>query len=160
AAGSLSLTLDGLTTRTTVTIDESLAADRFVLGGVEQSGEPLRRVAAFLDLVRARARAGGAPAAHARVERVNSFPTASGLASSASAFAALAVAAARAYALDLGPAALSALARRGSGSAARSIFGGFVVMHAGGRDEDAYAEPLPKSRWDLRMVIAVVGGGA
>jgi diphosphomevalonate decarboxylase len=146
AAGSLSLTLDDLVTTTSVTIEEGLGADVFVLGGATQGGEPRDRVKTFLDLVRDP----GDP--RARVESVNSFPTASGLASSASAFAALALAAARAYRRDLTPTELSALARRGSGSAARSIFGGLVLMRVEG-----FAEPLDD--WDLRLVIAVAGEG-
>ena len=154
-AGSLSLTLDGLTTRTTLTLDDGLGADELVLDGRLESGEPVARVRRFLDLVRARA----GVSTRARVESWNSFPTASGLASSASGFAALAVAAAAAYRLDLGPAALSALARRGSGSAARSIFGGFAELVADGDgDGDAHAVPLPD--FDVRLVVAVVGAGA
>jgi diphosphomevalonate decarboxylase len=95
------------------------------------------------------------------VTSTNRFPTGSGLASSASGFAALAVAAVRAAGLELSPHELSLLARRGSGSAARSIFGGFVRMHAGDSDETAFAEPISSSLVDrVRMVIAVVGGGA
>ncbi len=52
ANSSLSLTLDGMTTRTTVCFDSALAADRLILGGEEQVGEALRRVTGFLDLVR------------------------------------------------------------------------------------------------------------
>ncbi len=158
ATGSLSLTLDGLTTRTTVTWLDGDAGDSLLLGGVEEHGEALARVSRFLDLVRARA---GLRAA-ARVESANDFPTASGLASSASAFAALALAATGAAGLSLPGAELSALARRGSGSAARSIFGGLVEMRRGQADDgsDAYAVPLlGESEWDLRLVVAVVGGG-
>ena len=97
----------------------------------------------------------------ARVISRNNFPTASGLASSASGFAALAAAAARAAGLEPSPRELSILARRGSGSAARSVFGGFVRMYAGGASEDAYAEPVASPLLArVRMVIAVVGGGA
>jgi diphosphomevalonate decarboxylase len=65
-----------------------------------------------------------------------------------------------AYRLEMAPQQLSALARRGSGSAARSIFGGIVEMHAGDRDVDAVAAPLlAPDGWDVRLVIAVVGGG-
>jgi diphosphomevalonate decarboxylase len=144
AAGSLSLTLDGLVTRTTIA---PAARDELVLGGVAQDGAPLARVVAFLDLVR------GPGDPRARVVSDNSFPTASGLASSASAFAALALAATQAYDRPRDARALSELARRGSGSAARSIFGGFVLLTAEG-----WAEPL--ASWDLRLVVAVVGTGA
>jgi len=144
AAGSLSLTLEGLVTTTLVAVEDGLAEDELVLGGAAQSGEPLARVTTFLDLVR------GPGDPRARVESVNSFPTASGLASSASAFAALALAATRAYRRELTDTELSALARRGSGSAARSIFGGLVLMRPEG-----FAEPIDD--WDLRLVIAVAG---
>jgi diphosphomevalonate decarboxylase len=83
-------------------------------------------------------------------------------ASSASGFAALAVAAAAAAGLALSPRELSILARRGSGSAARSVLGGFVRMHAGRNDDggDAFAEPIASPLTAaVRMVIAVIGGG-
>jgi diphosphomevalonate decarboxylase len=158
AAGSLSLTLGALTTTTTVTFDPALAADAFVLNG--DATDPAA-VTAFLDLVRAQA----GVATRARVDSRNAFPTASGLASSASGFAALALAATRAAGLALDARALSILARRGSGSAARSIHGGLVRMHAGTRADgaDAFAAPLAAPAGfveRLRMVIAVVGGGA
>ena len=122
--GSISITLGGLSTTTTVEVDERLAADEVSLteGGKRAgaAGAPAR-VSALLDLMRARAGASD----RARITSENDFPTGAGLASSASGFAALAVAAARAYGLELTPAELSRLARQGSGSAARSIFGGF-----------------------------------
>lgn len=178
AEGSLSLTLAALTTRTTVRFDPALAEDRLRLGGQTVTGKPLVRLSGWLDIVRAMAGMG----LRADVVSENDFPTASGLASSASAYAALALAASRAAGLDLSPRALSVLARRGSGSAARSIFGGFVRMHRGRQPdgEDCYAEALrgpmdddgrPDSDayghagdagghgWPVRMVVAVVGGG-
>lgn len=157
AAGSLSLTLAALVTETTVQFDETLADDEITLGGAPASAADARRIITFLDLVRAQA---GIPI-HARVASSNDFPTASGLASSASGFAALALAATRAAGLELSGHDLSILARRGSGSAARSVFGGFVRMHTGTASEDAYAEPIASPLLDrVRMVIAVVGGGA
>lgn len=157
AAGSLSLTLAALVTETTVQFDETLADDTLILDGAPASAGELARTTTFLDLVRAQA---GIPI-HARVTSHNEFPTASGLASSASGFAALAVAASRAAGLALEARELSILARRGSGSAARSIFGGFARMHAGSASEDAYAEPVESPLLErIRMVIAVVGGGA
>jgi len=157
AAGSLSLTLASLVTETTVQFDEALGDDELVLDGAPASAGEVQRLTAFLDLVRAQA---GVPI-HARVTSRNSFPTASGLASSASGFAALAVAATRAAGLSLPERELSILARRGSGSAARSIFGGFARMYAGTASEDAYAEPVPSPLLErVRLVIAVIGGGA
>jgi diphosphomevalonate decarboxylase len=156
AAGSLSLTLAALVTETTVAFDPGLAADELVLDGAPA---PASRVTPFLDLVRERA----GHATRARVVSRNDFPTASGLASSASGFAALALAASRAAGLELDARELSILARRGSGSAARSIFGGFVRMHAGSRADgsDAFATPIESALADrVRMVIAIVGGGA
>ena len=159
AADSLSLTLDALTTETTVAFDDSLAADQLVLDNQPAKPDDVERVSRFLDLVRAEA---GVPI-KAKVTSRNDFPTASGLASSASGFAALALAATRAAGLTLEPKALSILARRGSGSAARSIFGGFVRMRTGSRSEDGYAEPVaavaPGFLEQLRMIVAVVGGG-
>jgi diphosphomevalonate decarboxylase len=157
AAGSLSLTLDALTTTTTVDFGAGAERDELELDGAP-APEPARvRLSRWLDLVRERA----GTRARARVVSANDFPTASGLASSASAYAALALAATRAAGLELEPRELSILARRGSGSAARSIFGGLVLMHAGDRDADACAEPLAHDpSWALRMVIAVIGGGA
>jgi diphosphomevalonate decarboxylase len=156
AAGSLSLTLACLVTETTVQFDGALERDALTLDGAPSDAS---RVTPFLDLVRTVA----GSKARARVVSRNDFPTASGLASSASGFAALALAATRAAGVSLSPRELSVLARKGSGSAARSLFGGFVRMHAGTRADgtDAYAEPLESALLSrVRMVIAVVGGGA
>src|SRR5690625_1188321 len=115
AAGSLSITLANLETTTTVVRNPALRSDELVLNGRSQDAG---RVTGVLDLMRVRAGRDG----FCRVESHNSFPTAAGLASSASGFAALVVAAAAAFDLTLSPARLSELARRGSGSVARSIF--------------------------------------
>ncbi|MEQ6897755.1 diphosphomevalonate decarboxylase [Microbacterium sp. KR10-403] len=152
--GSLSLTLDVFPTTTRVTVDPALAADEIVFDGAVATGSPAARITAFLDLVRAQA----GTAARARVETRNSVPTGAGLASSASGFAALAVAAADAYGLDLGERDLSRLARRGSGSACRSIIGGTAIWHAGTDDATSYAEHIAGP--DLGMVIAVVDAAA
>ncbi len=137
---SLSVTLERLRSRTTVRFDPHREEDRVVLNGVEATGGPREAVVRFLDRVRAVA---SVPLA-ADVRSSNNFPTASGLASSASGFAALAGAATVAAGLDLSPRALSRLARFGSGSASRSIFGGFVEWRAGTRADgsDCYARPL------------------
>jgi diphosphomevalonate decarboxylase len=159
ATGSLSLTLDKLGTRTSVVFDDARGAvDRVVFDGAPAPPAFAARVSAFLDRVRARAGTG----ARARVTTDNSVPTAAGLASSASGFAALAVAASRAAGLALAPAELSALARLGSGSAARSIFGGFAEMARGTAPDgaDAVAHPLAAGEgWDVRLVVAVTARG-
>ncbi len=127
-----------------------------MLNGGEADARATGRVSKLLDLVRARA----GISERAQVESSNDFPTAAGLASSASAFAALALAATRAAGLSLEDRELSILARRGSGSAARSIFGGFVEMHRGSRADgaDSFAEPIVAD-WDVRLVIAVTTQG-
>nr|UXE44255.1 hypothetical protein Hi04_10k_c1556_00011 [uncultured bacterium] len=159
ATGSLSLTLDRLGTRTRVAFDGGAAgADRVTLDGAPASPKFAARASAFLDRVRIRAGID----APATVETVNSVPTAAGLASSASGFAALAVAAAHAAGLELSPAELSELSRQGSGSAARSIFGGFVEMARGTRPDgrDAVARALEAGAgWDVRLVVAITAAG-
>ena len=127
AVPSLSVTLAGLATRTRVTFDGAAENDAFTLDGQVAAPAARARVVEMLDRVR---RATG-ETRRARVESSNDFPTASGLASSASGFAALAVAAARAAGLDWDAARLSDLARQSSASAARSLFGGFVELPAG-----------------------------
>ena len=99
----------------------------------------------------------------AEVSTVNSVPTAAGLASSAAGFAALTVAASSAAGLSLSSRELSGLARRGSGSAARSIFGGFAEMSAGTLSDgsDAVASALlEEGAWDIRLCVAITSEGA
>ncbi len=153
ATGSLSITLAALWTRTRVAFDESLRHDELRLNG---AGDPatLGRVSACLDLLRRRA----GITTCARIDTRNNFPTAAGLASSASGFAALVVAADAALGLALDRRALSMLARQGSGSAARSLFGGFVSLAAGQRADggDAFAEPvLDAVAWPLEVAVAI-----
>lgn len=150
---SLSLTLDGLATRTTVSFTDQ-QSDTLQLDGAVQFGEPLRRVSHFLDHVRQLA----GIKEHASVASHNDGPTAAGLASSASGFAALAVAASAAAGLELDGRALSRLARRGSGSACRSIFGGLVIWHAGHDDVTSFAEPL-RCPIQLAVLVAQVNTG-
>lgn len=112
------------------------------------------RVAAHLDRLRDWAGVQGA----FRVATENSFPSAAGLASSASGFSALTLAVLGALGREVSVAEQSALARSsGSGSAARSVLGGYVVWPVGGGLADSYAgQLLPASHWDLRDVIALV----
>lgn len=137
---SLSLTLSDLYATTIVHFDESLSADFVTLDGSELPTDDSTRlrVVAMLDLVREKA----GISTKAKVVSHNHVPIAAGLASSASGSAALAAAASYAAGLDLTPRELSRLARRGSGSACRSIFGGFVLWNKGEDDETSYAEPI------------------
>lgn len=153
ATGSISVTLDALETRTTVTFDDALAHDVVELGGTT-GGKGSERVTRFLDLVRELT----GTSAHARVVTRNDFPTGAGLASSASGFAALALACDRALGLGLSVPELSVLARRGSGSAARSLIGGYAEMFAGEAEDgsDAYAAPLADAdHLPLALLVAV-----
>ncbi|HYR95613.1 MAG TPA: diphosphomevalonate decarboxylase [Candidatus Binatus sp.] len=153
ATGSISLTLDGLAVDARVAFGAG-EADRLEIEGEPASGDEAVRIARFLDLVRETA----GRRERALVSTRATVPRGIGLASSAAAFAALALAGSRAAGLELDPTALSALARRGSGSAARSIFGGFVEWRRGERDDgrDSVAQPLaPPEHWDVRVVVAV-----
>jgi diphosphomevalonate decarboxylase len=136
-----------------VRFDAALERDRVLLNGKSDDKEACR-VSACLDLLRSRA----GTALRAQVDSQNNFPTGAGLASSASGFAALVAAATAALRLELTPAEQSAIARRGSGSAARSIFGGFVEWSRGERSDgrDSIARPiLDAGKWPLSVVVAV-----
>jgi len=153
ANGSISMCLDGLTTRTSVTFDPSLEQDQLILDGQVMQGESLSRVSAFLDHVRHLAGIN----IYTQVTSENNFPSGAGIASSASAFAALALAATSALGLDLSEPALSSLARLGSGSACRSIPAGFVEWLPGTSHVESYAIPIaPPDHWNLVDCIAIV----
>jgi diphosphomevalonate decarboxylase len=152
---SFSVTLADLRSRTTVRFDDALGADSVILNGKVATGGPRDGVVRFLDRVRALAEVD----TRADVRSENNFPTATGLASSASGFAALAGAASRAAGLELSERELSRLARFGSGSACRSVFGGFVEWKAGRRTdgEDCYAESAyPADHWPELIDLVVL----
>lgn len=154
AVPSLSVTLSGMKTRTRVELDPALSADELVINDRHADARALSRAAALLDRVRAEA----GLTTRARVTSHNDFPTAAGLASSASGFAALAVAARRAAGLADDPSAASDLARRISASSARSLFGGFVELQAGVPGDDAFLPARRVARedaLDLRILVAV-----
>jgi diphosphomevalonate decarboxylase len=151
--GSISMNLDGLTTRTTVSFQPSLPYDELIINGHEIAGAGRDRVSYILDIIR------GMAGIHERAEVMteNNFPSGAGIASSASAFAALALAGSKAAGLDLSESELSRLARRGSGSASRSIPDGFVEWQVGTTDEDSYAFSIAKpDHWKLTDCIAIV----
>ena len=150
---SISLNLDGLYTRTSISFQPSLPFDQLIINGHEITGTGLNRVAYILDIVRGMANIHE----HAEIVSENNFPAGAGIASSASAFAALAMAGSKAAGLNLSEADLSRLARRGSGSASRSIPGGFVEWQAGTTDDDSFAFSIaPADHWKLVDCIAIV----
>ena len=152
---SLSMNLAELTTTTHVEFDPSLTSDVLILDGREVTGSGRARVSRFLDQVRNET----SEVSHlfACVESRNNFPAGAGLASSASGFAALAVAASAAAGLTLSEAELSRLARLGSGSACRSVPGGFVEWALGADDQSSYAYSIASAdHWDLRDIVALI----
>jgi diphosphomevalonate decarboxylase len=156
ANGSISMNLDGLFTRTSVSFQPSLALDELVINERQVTGKGLERVSGILDIVRQSA---GIDVG-ALVVSENNFPTGAGIASSAAAFAALALAATQAAGLDWSEAAISRLARLGSGSASRSIPSGFVEWKMGTDDADSYAVSIaPPEHWDLADCVAIVSAG-
>jgi diphosphomevalonate decarboxylase len=151
--GSISMNLNGLYTRTTVSFQPSLPYDELIINGREVLGPGLDRISYILDIIR------GMANLHERAEVMseNNFPSGAGIASSASAFAALALAGSKAAGLTLSEPELSRLARRGSGSAARSIPGGFVEWQVGTGDEDSFAFSIAEpGHWNLVDCVAIV----
>lgn len=148
---SLSLTLDNLYTETKVTYNSKLKEDEFYLDGKRIQGDASYRVKEFMDYVRKTYSIKD----HAVIESINHVPSAAGLASSASAFAALAKAST--LHLNLDDEELSRLARMGSGSASRSIHGGFVEWQMGEDHMTSKAVPLQDSEWpEIRMIVCFV----
>ena len=153
---SISMNLAALHTTTRVTFDDSLSQDSLFINDEPQSGGQLKRVGQFLDNVRKMAKTD----CFARVESCNSFPMGAGIASSASAFAALSLAASSAAGLKLDEAQLSRLARLGSGSAARSVPDGFTEWCAGKEDQESYARSIAASNhWQLVDCIVIITRG-
>ena len=145
ASPSLSITLDSLITKTKVSASTET---RLLLNG--KRNEDLK-VAKFLDLFRETFKL--PPVC---VETDNNFPTGAGLASSASGFAALVTALNENFQLGLSLSSLSEWARRGSASAARSIFGGFVTLQGPNWRADQLAK---EPHWDLGICIVVINEG-
>ena len=153
--GSISMSLSNLLTTTTVEFDENLTADDITINNEKREKEAAK-VIKHLDRVRKLA----GIKAFAKVVSKNSFPTGTGLSSSASGFAALSAAGAAAAGLKLSESELSILSRQGSGSACRSIPGGIVEWLDGDTSETSYAKTIfPKDHWDIVDVVAVVSEG-
>lgn len=156
---SISMTLDQLYTETELCYKPELSADRLFLNGERALPAMEQRVQGFMNVLRQSL----GFSAFAEIHSTNFFPTGAGLASSASAFAALTLAAVKGQGQDLSTEVLSRLARQGSGSACRSLLGGFVEWQAGQREDglDSFAVSLPSSSphtspWKPIMVVLVL----
>jgi len=151
ATGSQSITLDSLSTTMDVDFASGAGRDTLELNGRE-AGDMLARVSRCLDLV------AGEQRPRAAVVSRSNFPVAAGLASSAAAFAALVVAAAGAIGRDEETLELARIAGAASGSAARSLYAGFVELEAGDADIRLHELATPDD-WPLEVVIAVTAPG-
>jgi diphosphomevalonate decarboxylase len=153
---SVSMTLDNLYTITTVEFDKSYKEDEVYIDDLKATKTESKRVIDHLELLRTQANVD----LKAKVVSKGNFPKKAGLASSASAFAALTLAASEVLGLSLTEKELSIFSRRGSGSAARSINGGFVKWNKGQKDDgsDSYATSLvgPDHWPELAMIVTVV----
>ncbi len=153
---SISMTLDKLFTTTTVDFSEKYDKFHVVINNESVKGEEYDRVVTHLELLKNLANKSG----FAKIKSIINFPKKAGLASSASGFAALTLAASKALELSLNDKELSILARRGSGSASRSILGGFVKWNKGNSSDgtDSYAVSLAKADYwpEISMIVTVV----
>lgn len=150
---SLSMNLSGCITTTTVEFNPRFRSDKVYLNGKEIKDEKKFRVLRIVDLVREKSEIPWG----VKVVSKNNFPSDAGIASSASGFSALALAASKASGLDFSQQELSILARLGSGSAARSIIDGFTKWNKGKDNKSSYAQQIAAvNHWDLRDLVAVV----
>lgn len=148
-----------LKTRTSVMFSDEFTQDEAWLQNKKLEGKDLQEVIKQLDLVRAKANV----KTKAKMVSLNGFPTAAGLASSASGLAALTVASSKALGLNLSTKDLSIISRQGSGSSCRSVIGGWVVWHKGVKPDgsDSFAEQIAdENHWpEFRSLVAVVDHG-
>jgi diphosphomevalonate decarboxylase len=152
AVGSISVTLDALYTEMYVNLEDDLGEDRLSVNG-KTSPEMLPRVTSCLDHVL------GPDRPCCDVSSHSNFPLAAGLASSASSFAALVVAASAAGGIKRTTAELASLAGQASGSAARSLYSGFVELR-NDADGIVVGSILDGDQWPLRVVAAITNAGA
>lgn len=150
---SISMNLSNCFTVTTVEFSGRYKQDKIFIDGREVLAEKKKRVVNILNVVRKKAKIDW----RAKVVSRNNFPADAGIASSASAFSALALATSKAAGFNLSLRELSVLARFGSGSACRSVVDGFAEWKKGRNSQTSFAVQLaPPEHWDLRDVVAVV----
>jgi diphosphomevalonate decarboxylase len=150
---SISVNLSGATTTTSVTFSADQDTDVVMINGHIATPKTYNKVVCHLDRIRHLAGIDE----RAIVESSNDFPASAGIASSASAFASLSLAASEAAGLNLDERQLSILARKGSGSACRSIPDGFVEWSSGTGDSDSYAHQIaPPDHWDIKITTVIL----
>lgn len=156
---SLSMTLQGVNHELDYTVtlktDEGSQRDRVIIDGSEDKGEIYNDFVRHLDMMR---RYTGFKEKLIVATR-KTFPIGSGLAGSAAAASALAEAFAGLIDGGMERKRISIMARRGSGSAARSVFGGFVKLQTGTDEESFGVQLWDEKHWDLCDVIVVVDPG-
>lgn len=164
---SVTLSQNDLRTLTSAATSENFKEDKLWLNGKEESLDGKRTQDCLKDLRKYRRELENNDSSLPKfsewklhIVSENNFPTAAGLASSAAGFAALIVAIAKLYQLPQSMSTLSTIARKGSGSACRSLFGGFVAWEMGeltdGSDSKA-VQVLPQESWpNMKAVILVV----
>ena len=147
AVGSLSITLDSLYSRMSVELLDSPGADELLVNG-EANTEMLPRVSGCIDMI------AGEDRGAARIQSEANFPVAAGLASSASAFSALVLAAYESAGKTADTLSMARVAGSVSGSAARSLYGGFVELSVGSDDIDVW--PIADAGdWPLKVIVAI-----
>lgn len=153
--GSISVTLDGFFTITTVEFSKKYKKDIVIINDEELKKDE-KDILGHLERIRKMA----GIKEMARVVSRSNFPIATGLASSASGFAALTLAATKAVGLNLNEKELSILSRQGSGSACRSIFGGFVEWLKGKKEDgsDSYAQQIVNENYwpEFRIIVTIL----
>lgn len=123
-----------------------------ILNGEAVNAKESAKIQRYMEMIRKEA----GISEHALIESENFVPTAAGLASSASAYAALAGACNEALQLGLSDKDLSRLARRGSGSASRSIYGGFAEWEKGHDDESSFAHRVEADGWENELAMVLL----
>jgi diphosphomevalonate decarboxylase len=150
------MNLADLHTTATVAFSPNFQSDALTINGEIASDKAAQRVFHQLNLIRQQANLHQ----FAHIHTESNFPAGAGIASSAAAFSALALAGATAAGLSLSQAELSVFARRGSGSACRSIPDGYCEWLAGGTNASAYAtSSAPAEYWNLCDIVAIVDSG-
>lgn len=148
---SISVATSPTVTHTTIQFGD-YESDSASIDGAATSERDMSRILAVVDAVRDKARIED----RFRMESRNSFPSNVGLGASASGFAALAVSACAAAGLKLTPEEISVIARRGAGSAARSVTGAFSLWKTGFEDGDSYSYQIASEDFQMGIVVALI----